>query len=87
MATLLPYAWGFANQAADRRWMGGLSLALTGALAPVLHTVTRPFLRPFQKVVPTVANVDLSPLIVLLIGQLLIAVPLVWLEKTVGRLL
>ena len=57
------------------------------ALAPVLTVVTRPFLRPFQKVVPTVANVDLSPLIVLLICQLLIAVPLLWLEKTVGRLL
>jgi YggT family protein len=56
-------------------------------LAPLLTTVTRPFLRPFQKVVPTVANVDLSPLIVLLICQLLIAVPLLWLEKTVGRLL
>ncbi|MCE9640240.1 MAG: YggT family protein [Betaproteobacteria bacterium] len=57
------------------------------ALAPVLTVVTRPFLRPFQKVVPTVANVDLSPLIVLLICQLLIAVPLLWLEKAVGRLL
>lgn len=57
------------------------------ALAPVLTVVTRPFLRPFQKVVPTVSNVDLSPLIVLLICQLLIAVPLLWLEKTVGRLL
>ena len=54
---------------------------------PSFPAETRPFLRPLQKVVPTVANVDLSPLIVLLICQLLIAVPLLWLEKTVGRLL
>jgi YggT family protein len=57
------------------------------ALAPMLATVTRPFLRPFQKRVPTIANVDLSPLFVLVIGQLILAVPLVWLETTVGRFL
>ena len=57
------------------------------ALAPLLTTVTRPFLRPFQKRVPMIANVDLSPLFVLLICQLLIAVPLVWLEAGVRRLL
>ena len=56
-------------------------------LAPLLTSVTRPFLRPFQKRVPMVANVDLSPLFVLVIGQLLLAVPLVWLESTVSRLL
>jgi YggT family protein len=56
-------------------------------LGPLLASVTRPFLRPFQKRVPAIANVDLSPLFVLLICQLLLAVPLVWLEATVGRLL
>lgn len=57
------------------------------ALMPLLSTVTRPFLRAFQKRVPTIANVDLAPFIVLIICQLLLAVPLVWLEATVGRLL
>ena len=57
------------------------------ALTPVLNTLTRPFLRPLQKRVPTVANVDLTPFIVLIVCQLLLAVPLVWLEATVGRLL
>jgi YggT family protein len=56
-------------------------------LAPLLGSVTRPFLRPFQQRVPTIANVDLSPFFVLIICQLLLAVPLVWLEATVGRLL
>lgn len=57
------------------------------ALTPLLASVTRPFLRPLQKRVPTVANVDLSPFFVLIICQLILAVPLVWLEATVGRLL
>ena len=57
------------------------------ALTPLLSSVTRPFLRPFQKRVPTIANVDLAPFFVLIICQLLLAVPLVWLEATVGRLL
>jgi YggT family protein len=57
------------------------------ALNPLLASVTRPFLRPLQKRVPTIANVDLSPLFVLIICQLLLAVPLVWLEATIGRLL
>jgi YggT family protein len=57
------------------------------ALTPLLASVTRPFLRPFQKRVPTIANVDLSPFFVLITCQLLLAVPLVWLEASVGRLL
>ena len=56
-------------------------------LAPLLRAVTRPILRPFQKLVPLVANVDLSPLFALIVCQLLLAVPLVWLEAMAGRLL
>lgn len=56
-------------------------------IAPLLNSVTRPFLRPFQKVIPLVANVDLSPLAALLVCQLLIGVPLTWLEANLGRLL
>jgi YggT family protein len=57
------------------------------ALSPMLGSVTRPFLRPFQKRIPPVANFDLSPFFVVIICQLLLTVPLVWLEATVGRLL
>jgi YggT family protein len=56
-------------------------------LGPLLTSVTRPFLRPFQKRVPMIANVDLSPLFVLIVCQLLLAVPLVWLEAAIRRLL
>jgi YggT family protein len=56
-------------------------------LAPLLASVTRPFLRPFQKLVPPIANVDLSPLFVLISCQLLLTVPLLWFETLSGRLL
>ena len=56
-------------------------------LAPLLAAVTRPILRPFQKLVPMIANIDLSPLFALIVCQLLLAIPLVWLEAMVGRLL
>ncbi|HEV7820776.1 MAG TPA: YggT family protein [Burkholderiales bacterium] len=57
------------------------------ALSPMLSSVTRPFLRPFQKRIPPLANFDLSPFFVVIICQLLLTVPLVWLEATVGRVL
>ena len=57
------------------------------ALTPLLNSLTRPFLRPLQKRVPPVANVDLTPFIVLIFCQLLISVPLVWLDTLLGRLL
>lgn len=56
-------------------------------LAPLLTSVTRPLLRPFQKLIPLVANVDLSPLAVLFVCQLLLTVPLAWLEAVLSRLL
>ena len=56
-------------------------------LAPLLTSVTRPFLRPFQKFVPMIANVDLSPLFVLIICQMLLTVPLTLLDELVRRLL
>ena len=56
-------------------------------LTPLLAGVTRPLLRPFQKLVPPLANVDLSPLFALIVCQLLLTVPLAWLEAVASRLL
>lgn len=56
-------------------------------VAPIINSVTRPFLRPFQAFIPLVANIDLSPLVALLVCQFLLAVPLTWLEANLGRLL
>jgi YggT family protein len=36
-------------------------------LAPALDTITRPFLRPLRRYVPPVGNVDLTPLILIVI--------------------
>ena len=41
-------------------------------IAPMLNTLTRPFLRPFQRLIPPVANVDLSPIFVIVACQLLL---------------
>ncbi len=43
-------------------------------IAPVLNSLSRPFLEPFQKVLPTLGNVDLSPLVLLLVLQILLMV-------------
>ena len=40
-------------------------------LQPVLNAVTRPFLRPIQRFVPPLANVDLSPLILIVVVLIL----------------
>ena len=41
-------------------------------LAPVFNAVAQPFLRPFQRIVPPIGGIDLSPLFLLLVLQLLL---------------
>jgi YggT family protein len=55
-------------------------------LAPVLNSLTRPFLRPVQKLVPPVANVDLSPLVLFFLCELALMLPVAWLETIALRL-
>lgn len=43
-------------------------------LAPLLDSFTRPFLAVFSKRIPPIANVDLSPLFVLIVIQLLLMI-------------
>lgn len=42
--------------------------------APVFHGLAEPFLRPFRRLLPTIANVDLSPLLFLLLLQIVLMV-------------
>jgi len=51
-------------------------------LAPVFDALTRPFYAVFRRFVPTIGNVDLSPLLVLLVAQIL----LILLDSLVGML-
>lgn len=42
--------------------------------APIVNALAEPFLRPFRRIVPTIANVDLSPLVLLLVLQIVLMV-------------
>jgi YggT family protein len=56
-------------------------------LMPLANSMTRPFLRVFQRRVPPIGNVDLSPLFVVVVIQLLLMLPVAWLESAAGKLL
>jgi YggT family protein len=56
-------------------------------VAPVASALTRPLLQPIQRIVPPIGNVDLSPLIALLALQLVLTVPLAYLERAFGVVL
>jgi YggT family protein len=49
-------------------------------VAPFFDALTRPFLRPVQRVIPPIGGVDISPLFVFIFFQLLLMVPVAWLE-------
>jgi YggT family protein len=51
---------------------------------PLLNSLARPFLRVFQRRIPPVGSVDLSPLFVLVTCQLLLFM-IAWVEGAVGR--
>jgi YggT family protein len=55
-------------------------------IMPLLTSMTRPLLRPFQRRIPPIGNVDLSPLFALVLIQLLLMLPVAWLEGAVMRL-
>jgi YggT family protein len=56
-------------------------------MAPMLNSLSRPFLRPFQRLIPPVANVDLSPLFVIVACQLLLMLPVAFAESQLLALL
>jgi YggT family protein len=41
-------------------------------LAPVFDTIVRPFLRPIRRIVPPIANIDLSPAVLFILLQVLL---------------
>ncbi|MBM3396517.1 MAG: YggT family protein [Betaproteobacteria bacterium] len=52
--------------------------------ASILHGITNPFLRPFRRRMPAVGGVDLSPLFVVVICQLILMIPIAWLERSLN---
>jgi YggT family protein len=55
------------------------------ALGPIFDALTRPFLRPLQRRLPVVANVDLSPLVLLVLLQVLL-IPVWYLRALAGAI-
>ncbi len=53
------------------------------ATNPVLDAVTRTFLRPLRRLVPPIANIDLSPLVLLILLQVLL-IPIWSLRGAIG---
>jgi YggT family protein len=56
-------------------------------VAPVVNALTRPILRPLQRRIPPVGAVDLSPLFAIVALQLVLMLPLAWLDSVVRTLL
>ncbi len=56
-------------------------------IAGLLNVVTHPFLAPLRRRIPTLGNIDLTLLVLLIVCQLILIVPLGWLESVAMRLL
>ncbi len=50
-------------------------------LLPVVYELTEPFLRPLRRIVPMVSNIDLTPLVLFILCQLVLMVPVMALER------
>jgi YggT family protein len=62
-------------------------VAPDGPLAGVLNALTFRFLAPIRRAIPPLGGVlDLSPLIVIVLAQLVLMMPVAWLEQAVGQL-
>src|SRR6185312_11138347 len=55
-------------------------------VAPFFDALTRPFLRPVQRAIPLIGGVDISPLFVFIFFQLLLMLPVAWLEQEAARM-
>lgn len=50
-------------------------------LMPVVYALTEPFLHPLRRIVPMVAQIDLTPLVLFILCQLVLMVPVLALER------
>jgi len=54
---------------------------------PFFDALTRPFMRPARRVIPAVGGFDISPLFVFIFFQLLLMLPVAWLERETATML
>ena len=63
-------------------------VAPDGPLAGLLNAMTFPFLRPLRRVIPPIGGtLDLTPLILIVVIQLILILPVRWLEQMLPVLL
>ena len=56
-------------------------------VGPFFQALTRPFLKPFQRAIPPIGGVDITPVLVLIALQLVLILPVTWLESESMRML
>jgi YggT family protein len=56
-------------------------------IAPFFNALTEPFLKPFRKAVPLIGGVDITPVLVLILLQLILMLLVTWLETWAGRMI
>jgi YggT family protein len=55
--------------------------------APFFDALTRPFLRPVRRVIPPIGGMDISPLFVFIFFQLLLMLPVAFLEQEANTMM
>lgn len=55
-------------------------------VAPFFNALTDPFMKPVRRVIPPVGGIDISPLFVFIFFQLLLMLPVTWLEMETARM-
>jgi YggT family protein len=56
-------------------------------VAPFFDALSRPFLKPFRRAIPPIGGVDITPVLVLIACQLVIMLPVTWLEMAAVRMI
>lgn len=56
-------------------------------IRPFFDALARPVLKPLQKAVPPIGGVDITPVLALIAGQLVLMLPVGWLESEAAKML
>ncbi len=56
-------------------------------MRPFFDSLSRPFLQPLRRIIPLIGGVDLAPLLLLIVLQILLMLPIVFLERESIRLM
>jgi YggT family protein len=56
-------------------------------VAPFFDALINPFMKPVRSVIPLIGGVDISPIFVFIFFQLMLMLPVAWLEAETARML